>query len=319
MDFQRAIALYHSYGGSRLLAQYARMGLIWPIVTCFLKNCFNNRVYSKVYSTVLNRIEPFLRERYRPIMLERHHCYANQEYDNNRSDIVWFCWLQGLNNAPQLVTVCYNSLLRHLQDRKIVLIDETNWNDYIELPPFIVERRKSGHLPAALFSDMLRLELLIKYGGTWIDATVLCTGLENTKVFLDANMFMFQYTRPGSNHWGGISNWFITSRSNNQVLMVLRDMLFAYWKDFNCTLDYYIFHLFFSMLREVYPLEIASMPYGYSVRSLALMHHIGDKFEQEKWDNLISQVSFHKLPYRVSNSVKNDKENYFNYILQTDI
>ena len=98
--------------------------------------------------------------------------------------------------------------------------------------------------------------------------------------------------------------------------MVLREMLYAYWKDYDCTLDYYMFHLFFSLIAKEYPKEIARMPYGYSPNSLVLLHHWGEKFDLKKWDKLTSQVSFHKLAFRVSENIKTDKENYFNYILK---
>ena len=113
-----------------------------------------------------------------------------------------------------------------------------------------------------------------------------------------------------------ISNWFITACRNNEVLMVLREMLYAYWRDYDCVLDYYIFHLFFAMISKEYPEQMAAMPYAQSQRSLVLLHHWGEKFDQRKWDRLTSEVCFHKLAFRVSDSVKNDKDNYYNHILR---
>ena len=112
-----------------------------------------------------------------------------------------------------------------------------------------------------------------------------------------------------------ISNWFITACSNNEVLIVLRDMLYAYWKDYDCTLDYYIFHLFFGVISKEFPDIISNMPYGYSPSSLTLLHHWGEKFDQMKWEKLIPKVCFHKLAFRVDKNVKQNKENYYNYIL----
>ena len=96
--------------------------------------------------------------------------------EHKRSKIIWFCWLQGYNNAPDIVKACHNSLRQNIPDREIIVIDEKNWRDYIELPNYVVDKWEKKQIPAALFSDLLRLELLIKYGGTWIDSTVLCTG-----------------------------------------------------------------------------------------------------------------------------------------------
>lgn len=99
--------------------------------------------------------------------------------------------------------------------------------------------------------------------------------------------------------------------------MVLRDILYAYWKDYDCTLDYYIFHLFFALISKEYPEQIAAMPYGLSQNSLVLLHHWGEKFEQKKWDKLTSQVCFHKLAFRIGDEVKKNKDNYYNRILET--
>ena len=97
--------------------------------------------------------------------------------------------------------------------------------------------------------------------------------------------------------------------------MVLREMLYAYWKEYDCTLDYYIFHLFFAMISKEYPEKIAAMPYGQSQNSLVLLHHWGEKFDQKKWDKLTSQVCFHKLAFRVSQSVIDNKNDYYNWII----
>ena len=276
---------------------------------------FNRQVYLGIYKDLARGVEPVLIKKYGPMMRERAVFYSKLELEHHRSNIIWFCWLQGLENAPNIVKACYGSLRFHLSDREIKVIDNRNWRDYIELPEYVEEKWKKKQIPPAQFSDLIRVQLLIKYGGTWIDSTVLCTGYEHTKDFLDADLFMFQYTWPKGGQWLGISNWFISSCSNNEVLLVLRDMLFAYWKDYDFTLSYYIFHLFFSMLREVYPEQIGTMPYGYSMNSLVLGQHWMESFKQVKWDRLTSRVNFHKLVHSVKKEVMEGKGNYYHYII----
>lgn len=135
--------------------------------------------------------------------------------------------------------------------------------------------------------------------------------------YLDADLFLFQYTPKGTTEGISISNWFITACANNEVLMVLRDMLYAYWKDYDCVLDYYVFHLFFAMIAKEYPEAIAVMPYGSSQNSLVLLHRWGERFDQKKWDRLTERVCFHKLAFRVSEKVNENKGDYYNYILNT--
>ena len=39
---------------------------------------------------------------------------------------IWFCWLQGLEQAPPLVKLCYEALGQKLPDLEIVVIDSKN-------------------------------------------------------------------------------------------------------------------------------------------------------------------------------------------------
>lgn len=307
-------------GGLQMILQYAKCGVLGVAVKNVLANPLSLHSFKRAYQDALGIVEPMLRDKYSQLMRERKLFYSSQALGHNSSKLIWFCWLQGLEKAPEVVKVCYESICKNLSDRRVTIIDGQNWYKYIQLPDYIVQKWKKKQIPPAHFTDLIRLQLLIQYGGTWIDSTVLCTGLtsrnmKETLSYLDADLFMFQYTKPGSNQWRGIGNWFISSCTNNEVLMVLRDMLYAYWRDYDCVLDYFIFHLFFSMLREVYPNEIGSMPYGFASRSVALGYHLGDKFNEEQWNKLTTHVCFHKLTYSLRKSVLKSKENYYNHIM----
>ena len=100
---------------------------------------------------------------------------------------------------------------------------------------------------------------------------------------------------------------------------MLRDMLLAYWRDYDFIIDYFIFHLFFSMLRDAYPEKISAMPYGYARRSLALVHHWGEMFDVERWEKLTSRVCFHKITTYVSKEVLTRKDNYYHHIVDSGL
>ena len=353
MDLKKLITRYMQFGGFRLLREYAKLGALWPALKAGIRCLVKRQSFKGIYPDVLRKIEPFLIKKYGtqiPQIAQRIKANTNLHHDTNDASTpstpstgsgpesgterktIWWCWLQGIENAPSIVHACYNSLVQgewfKVHGYTVRVIDAQNWKEYIELPGYIVEKWEKGRIPAAMFSDLLRLELLIKYGGTWIDSTVLCTGGSGLKVngsstseatksvtrLLEADLFVFQYTKPGSVPVS-ISNWFITACRNNEVLRVLREMLFAYWRDYDCVLDYYIFHLFFAMISKEYPEQMAAMPYAQSQRSLVLLHHWGEKFDQRKWDRLTNEVCFHKLAFRVSQNVIENKENYYNYIL----
>lgn len=321
-DFNILKRRFREFGGWRLVKEYAKLGIVPVVVKTFCRCVIRRESLRAIYPAIRERVCPMLVAKYKHIIGESKARYDAETYPHEHPKVVWWCWLQGEENAPEIVKACLSSLRRNLpQDYEIRVIDETNWHQWISLPDYVVEKRQNGCIPSALFSDLLRLELLIKYGGTWIDSTVLCTGFQEVNSglkLLEADLFFYQYTPPGSQRFGGISNWFISAHSNHKVLMTMRDILMTYWRDYDCTLDYYIFHLFFGGMVKAYPEEINAMPYAYSVDALQLMKHWHERYDQEKWNKWTSKVCFHKLSSRPNDKVKQDKDNYYRAIILSD-
>ena len=333
LNINKLFARYKQFGGFRLVREYTKLGVLWPAIKAGVRCLVKRQSIKAIYPEVLRKTEPYLMERYAPVLRSKMSDVRGKTLEHEHPKVIWWCWLQGIENAPSIVKACFNSLKR-LTGYSLVVIDNSNWREYVELPEYIVKKWEKKQISPALFSDLLRLELLIKYGGTWIDSTVLCAGfkefeslssssgsssspsVQEFKNYLEADLFLFQYTKQGSIPVS-ISNWFISAHSNNEVLIALRDMLYAYWKDYDCVLDYYIFHLFFVVISKEYPDQILAMPYGQSQNSLVLLHHWSEKFDQKKWDKLTSQVCFHKLAFRVSEETKKNKASYYYHILNT--
>ena len=59
---------------------------------------------------------------------------TRKSFEKKRSNKVWICWMQGLENAPELVQQCVSSIQKNLPDRDIVLITEENYSQYVEFP-----------------------------------------------------------------------------------------------------------------------------------------------------------------------------------------
>jgi hypothetical protein len=90
--------------------------------------------------------------------------------------------------------------------------------DYVSFPDFILKKWKQGVITNTHMTDLLRLELLIKYGGLWLDATVLCTG-QAPEYFFSSDLFFFQTLKPGRDgHATYISSWLMEAKTNNKNL-----------------------------------------------------------------------------------------------------
>lgn len=336
MNFTQAYRRFKSFGGLRLLREYYRLGIVWALVQKAVECIVHRRSLKNVYTVVNDRVTPYLENKYQELVPKE--CGG---FSESASKKVWFCWLQGMDNAPDLIKACYHAACRYMPEREIILIDEENYLSFVEMPEFIVEKRKKGIIPAALFSDLLRLELLIKYGGTWIDSTVLMTNpktlptslkgkdykaddegnldTESGHPWLDgimnADLFFFQY-RNINKRFAGIGNWFITAKPQHWVLVTIRNVLHEYWKEHDCVLNYYIFHAVFNMIVKKHPEIIMTMPKRWAVPSLYLRDRLAMDFDASFWKELTEHVCFHKLNYRKEGEAKSNTNSYLNKILQ---
>ena len=132
-------------------------------------------------------------------------------------------------------------------------IRDRNRKEYIVFPDYIEQQYEAGIITHTHFSDLLRVALLAKYGGTWIDATVFCTGGVVPSYMLDSDFFVFQNLKPGADgHVLNISSWFMTAYAENKMVLAVRKLLYEYWKENDRLIDYFLLHHFFSMVMDFY-------------------------------------------------------------------
>ena len=321
MGIKKTYRRFREFGGLNLIRTYWRMGVLGTVAREIMRYLMGQSNRNRMYSRIQQRIAPKLREQYYPLLLTLKEKYKNIALEQHQSNKVWICWLQGLDNAPELVKVCLRSQQKLLTDREIIVITLDNYTDYVQLPDFFVNKYKQGHIPHALFSDLLRLELLIRYGGTWMDATLLVTNNNYPPKALNCPLFMFQYFTGHERRPNGISNWFITACTNNRLLLILRDMLYQYWSDYDCTVNYYLFHQFFSWIAYEHPEEYKAMPRGSSLVAIELGRRMenGEPFDEEWFNDHIQRCCFHKISYRLTPKIKNDPNGYYQHITKNPL
>lgn len=233
---------------------------------------------------------------------------------NNQT--VWVMWLQGFENAPEIVKKCIASQEKYMPGKKFVFLDKTNINDYVDLPDYIEDKWKNGIIGNAQYSDLVRNELLIKYGGYWIDATVLFTDNKLISDIDEMPLFMFSYYYFGFNpEIMELNNWFIHSETNNNMLCLLQKMLLEYWKDYDHAANYYIYHIFESIVNDFYKEEFAAMPIISQVQSHVLATYIYDDFDQTKYEILKKTTGIHKLSTRFEEDKLSKKGIFYDVVI----
>ncbi len=84
---------------------------------------------------------------------------------------IWIYWHQGMSEAPFVVRKCIESWVKENPGWEVNFLDKDNLGEYVVLN---LREEKLVNLPLPHQSDLVRLQLLSKYGGVWADATTLC-------------------------------------------------------------------------------------------------------------------------------------------------
>lgn len=152
---------------------------------------------------------------------------------------IYILWLQGWNKAPVLQKKVLQSWIKYNSDWNVVKLDYNNLKDYNLDIDYIYNKAKNI-TPQAL-SDIIRVSLLSKYGGIWVDATFLClksmTKLLN-EYFINTNIFMY-YRPNGGAELSHCLYSFIVSSSDSIIINKLNEEVKNYWIEKNYAHKYF--------------------------------------------------------------------------------
>ena len=220
--------------------------------------------------------------------------------DSPTPKIFWWCWLQGLKNAPPICKVCLKALARNYPDYKINIVTLKNISQFVSFPEHVVKKFNAGKISPTHFSDMLRLELLINHGGIWLDSCVLCTGRERD--YLSEPLFVFKRTGMDlSAHLA--SSWFIVAQKAHPILKTTRDLLYKYWQEHDALGSggfYFLFHCMFKLAAEKYPDEWAKVPDFPNVNPHLLQGEFFRPHDPDRFEQIKNLSKFHKLTWKYS-------------------
>lgn len=310
-------SLFKKAGGFETIKQYSRARVLFFAMSETAILGLSKKSLEIVRLAVTNKIVKRLRKKYRDFICDFK--MKNHSEEKIQSKKVWICWFQGMDNAPDIVKKCYASVKENFKDREIITITEENYRDYVTFPEYIQKKIDSGIISKTHMSDLLRLELLIKYGGTWIDSTVYCSGSDIPSYILNSDLFLFQCLKPGlDGHATSISSWFVTSCTNHPILMLTRELLYNYWKSHDKMIDYFLIHDFFQLAIEAYPEEWNKVvPFSNSVPHILLLR-LFQPYDENIWNATKNMTCFHKLTYKFEESESKKSGTYYDVLLRSE-
>ena len=242
--------------------------------------------------------------------------------------IVWQYWGQGVSQEqlPEPVKLYFRSVDKFCGNYKIIRLDDSNIQEYLNLPEFVWYKKRSFGFKPAFFADLLRLALLDVYGGIWLDATIYLTAplpavlekddffmyqrsdnADNKQQWYTFNPYYFSWN---NNHKVNLLNSVIFARKNSPVIHTCLDLILNFWKTQEYIPHYFFFQIMFDTL-----IKGKLTQYQCAIVDDTLPHLLVSVLEQPydeaNYKRIISKASIHKMSY-----IKDSKSgSYYDYIL----
>ncbi|HEY9289726.1 MAG TPA: capsular polysaccharide synthesis protein [Microlunatus sp.] len=215
------------------------------------------------------------------------------ELGEDRTEKIYYYWAQGIGAAPPMVRLCHRQLMRHASIPVLVL-DEPAMSSMIELPDDIEAR---GIAPTHR-TDLLRLELLARHGGTWLDAT--CLVVEDPALALrtlrqPSGYFAFAKRR------STVASWLMSSSPDHYLVRMLREALHCYWRNHDQLSHYYVLHYLFEALTELdepFADAWARTPRLRFDPPFQLRWNLLEPYREQDFERMLAGSFVHKLTYK---------------------
>lgn len=258
-------------------------------------------------------------------VIDEYKDYREVEPAENIADnrIIWTLWWQGEENAPPLVKACINSMKKNANGANVIVITKDNYENYVTIPSYIFDKHEKGYICNAVLSDIIRFHLLEKYGGLWLDATILVSSPISREYY--GFIFYSQHTKPQEMTCWVQNNAYhifvIGSQPHAKLVSFTKDMFLEYWKTHNTAVDYLCTDYFFYLAMQEFPeikAEIDSLPYS-SERLYDLVKVLNKPYDESYFLKLKEDCIFSKLDWHKKyKTIIKGKETFYKVLLSSE-
>ena len=293
----------------------SRLGFIGFFAVAFKGGPVFDNLYKKKNKIILER----LKKEFDYVIDEFKEYSFDTEYDENAP--VWVSWMQGYDKAPDIVKKCIDSIKASTK-HPVYIVTSENLNEYADIPDYISEKYASGIITNAQFSDILRMSLLSKHGGIWIDATVFAPKKLPESIFEGE----FYTCKRKQRECAYVSQYrwtsFINGGQKGCVVQQAMNRLFSeYWRKKDYLIDYLLVDYFMCLVYENIPKAkklIDELDYNNS-KVDDLQEIMNLKFDKNTYDDIISaqDTYFYKLSWRMDFAEKTSdgEQTFFGYFM----
>lgn len=185
------------------------------------KKAINVDYLSQIYpnDAEIKRLQVSAQTAYQALL---HDIHESDDYAIPKT--IWIYWDKGLDAAPDLVQEAYDSWKVMNPEYEVRFLDEKNVQDYFDFNALF--HKSSIDIGIAHKSDFIRVYLLSRFGGVWVDSTTWCwKSLDEWLPQETEQCGFFVFKQPSSRVDRQIKNWFIASSKGNPITLgLLKEM-----------------------------------------------------------------------------------------------
>ncbi|GIE79705.1 hypothetical protein Aph02nite_56550 [Actinoplanes philippinensis] len=234
--------------------------------------------------------------------------------DSTFDQPIFVYWAQGFEAAPPVVKACLTALRTNNPGSRVHELSLANIGAYADVPEDLAAALEGDHYH---YSDLLRMLLLEKFGGIWVDAACLVT--EPLRPHIDralakGSVFAFTYTGPY------LVNWFLASRPDSYVMHLWRAASFLWWEKRGEIVDVLLHHHIFEMLHRLDDRFRTEWDAGLRLNATpphALQSVLLRPYDPEMFQTIMEGAFVHKLRHQLSPAA-GGSESYLARIIRGD-
>ena len=247
------------------------------------------------------------------------------KYKDNSSQLspvdkknIWVFWNTGEKNLPPIVQLCLKSVRKYANGADVHLLTMNNLEEYITIPPYIMNKYKEGKMTLAFLTDYMRISLIEKYGGLWLDATIYVSQDIPSSIF-EKNLYSLHtpYEKTIFVNDNKIHCYVLGGKKGFSFLSYVKNEIEKYWQNHDFMVDYYLLDY---TIMHAYKnnTEIKKLIDGLSYTSPSLykiIENINKPVEEINIKQLEEDNIFSKLNWRITpkENVKG-KKTVFTYL-----
>ena len=233
---------------------------------------------------------------------------------------VWVFWYTGIENAPPIVKKCIEQM-QIVKDIDLKFIDKENLNDYFEWDSNIKLKFEAGAISVTLLSDIIRNQLLSRYGGFWLDATILVLDKNFILNHKDLSFYSVRHQDYAACTHFNDGKWssFLSGMPKGHPLASFSyDFFVWYFSEFDMSFDYFMIdyiymfaYLKFTAVRK----QIDSLT-AENEDVFIMGRNIRKSCSKVQWNHVIDNNHIQKLIWKIDgNKISRNKKTYFSCIM----